>query len=220
LNKLQDSGNILVGLFWSPSKNRATLQDKILEIKEESQVDGPYINLIEKFDEQLLVRPTLIEINEFSWPFQQIVDTYSIPKYKEINPAIFTAVTFPFLFGVMFGDVMHGTILFVFGAYLCFSKSDPNSSMGMLGKVKYMLLLMGLFSTFNGFIYNDFTSVPLKAFGNTCWATYRGDSHAKPALKADCIYPVGVDPSWYMGSNELTYLNSLKMKISVILGVS
>lgn len=51
-----------------------------------------------------------------------IVDTYGIPTYKEANPAVFTVVTFPFLFGMMFGDIMHGSILLVFSTWLLFAK--------------------------------------------------------------------------------------------------
>ena len=40
-----------------------------------------------------------------------IVDTYGVPSYREFNPAFFYIVTFPFFFGVMYGDVGHGSIL-------------------------------------------------------------------------------------------------------------
>jgi V-type H+-transporting ATPase subunit a len=54
----------------------------------------------------------------FLKPFQDIVDTYGVPVYKEVNPTVFTIVTFPFLFGVMFGDIGHGGIVFLFSAGL------------------------------------------------------------------------------------------------------
>lgn len=92
-----------------------------------------------------------------------------MPLYKEINPAIFAIVTFPFLFGVMFGDVMHGTMLFVFASYVCLSKREPGSTMEAFGKVRYLLLLMGFFSFYCGVIYNDFTSIPLYLFGDSCY---------------------------------------------------
>ena len=67
--------------------------------------------------------PTHIPTNDFTRPFQMIVDTYGIPTYKEINPAIFASVTFPFLFGVMFADIGHGAVIFLLGLFLCFFDS-------------------------------------------------------------------------------------------------
>ena len=40
--------------------------------------------------------PNYFEENEFMFGFQEIVNTYGVPRYKELNPAVFTAVTFPF----------------------------------------------------------------------------------------------------------------------------
>lgn len=34
-----------------------------------------------------------------------------------------------------------------------------------------------------------------------------------------CVYPIGIDPKWYVASNELNFFNSLKMKMAVIIGV-
>ena len=66
--------------------------------------------------------PTYISTNSFTDTFQTIVNTYGIPRYKEVNPALFTIATFPFLFGVMFGDLGHGLILLIIGLYLILYK--------------------------------------------------------------------------------------------------
>lgn len=97
------------------------------------------------------------------------MDTYGVPLYKELNPAVFASVTFPFLFGVMFGDVFHGVILTVFAIALCLQNFKPGSMFRELAKIKYLLLLMGFFSTYCGFIYNDFTSMPLSFMGSSCY---------------------------------------------------
>ena len=141
-----------------------------------------------------------------------------MPNYKEANPALFTIVTFPFLFGVMFGDIIHGALLFIFATILCFSERKPGTAFGELGKARHFLLMMGFFSTYCGFIYNDMTSIPVKVFGESCYEIKHGETYAK--LKPNCVYPVGIDPAWYLSVNELTYVNSLKMKLAVIFGVA
>lgn len=41
----------------------------------------------------------------------------SIAKYQEANPGVYTIVTFPFLFAVMFGDWGHGICIFLATLY-------------------------------------------------------------------------------------------------------
>ena len=50
--------------------------------------------------------------------FQDFIDTYGIPGYQEANPALLMVVTFPCIFGMVYGDVCHGGLLLLTGIYL------------------------------------------------------------------------------------------------------
>lgn len=91
--------------------------------------------------------------------------------HKEINPAVFAIITFPFLFGVMFGDVGHGFLLLVVGIFLCLMNSKLKSNPAMEGvlTMRYLILLMGFFAMYNGLIYNEFFAIPMQLFGDSCY---------------------------------------------------
>ncbi len=109
LDYLHLSENLFTGYFWSCKTEKeieSMLAEKNFSIQEAHIVNGHVGDI---------PPPTQFKLNEFTSVFQDIVSTYGVPLYKEINPAYFTIVSFPFLFGVMFGDVGHGSFLLSIG---------------------------------------------------------------------------------------------------------
>ena len=87
--------------------------------------------------------------------------------YKEANPAVFACVTFPFLFGVMFGDMGHGGLLFAVGILMiAFNNVIKGTALAEASNLRYLILLMGFFAFFNGFIYNEFFAIPIDFFSS------------------------------------------------------
>jgi V-type H+-transporting ATPase subunit a len=78
-------------------------------------------------------------------------------------------VTFPFLFGVMFGDIGHGLLLLLFGLIMIFKKyklAEISDIFIMVVPHRYLFAMMGFFSAYCGLIYNDFLSINLNLFGS------------------------------------------------------
>ncbi|CAB1312159.1 unnamed protein product [Coregonus sp. 'balchen'] len=187
--------------------------------------------------------PTFNKTNKFTSGFQNIVDAYGIGNYREINPAPYTIITFPFLFAVMFGDMGHGVLMTCAALYLVIresrilSQKTDNEMFNMIFAGRYIILLMGIFSVYTGIIYNDCFSKSLNMFGSG-WSVRpmfspKGANWTFETLNENKVlqldpavpgvfngpYPLGIDPIWNIATNKLTFLNSFKMKMSVILGV-
>jgi vacuolar-type H+-ATPase subunit I/STV1 len=169
--------------------------------------------------------PTLIETNAMTALPQAVVDTYGVPKYQEVNPGLFTVVTFPFLFGVMYGDIFHGGCLLLTGLTLLLlqgrhdallARGRLSSALAGLHSARWMLFLMGLFACYMGFIYNDCASIPLRLFSSQFEAPAADHGTLTPR---GGVYAFGIDPAWYHSAQELAFLNSYKMKMAVIIGV-
>ncbi len=48
-------------------------------------------------------------------PFEFFVDMYGLPRYTEIDPTAFVAITYTLLFGIMFGDLGQGLVVSIIG---------------------------------------------------------------------------------------------------------
>ena len=62
--------------------------------------------------------PTVLKNSWFTRPFAMLVEMYGLPKYNGFNPTAFVAITYTLLFGIMFGDLGQGLLLFLGGLIL------------------------------------------------------------------------------------------------------
>ncbi|XP_043492017.1 V-type proton ATPase 116 kDa subunit a1 [Polistes fuscatus] len=225
------SKKCLIGECWVPVADLGIVQACLTEGSKLCGSTIPsFLNIIQTSEDP----PTFNRTNKFTRGFQTLIDAYGIASYREANPALYTIVTFPFLFGVMFGDAGHGIILTIFAAFLILREKKimeqklENEIASIFFGGRYIILLMGIFSIYTGIIYNDVFAKSLNIFGSSWKIHYNftdlKDRHAitlDPATNAyeQSPYPLGVDPVWSLAENKILFLNSFKMKLSIIFGV-
>uniref|UniRef100_UPI00398E7209 V-type proton ATPase 116 kDa subunit a 4-like isoform X2 n=1 Tax=Pristiophorus japonicus TaxID=55135 RepID=UPI00398E7209 len=230
----------LIAETWCPVADMDRIKKALNQGKDRS---GSSVVPIMTVVETQMAPPTFNRTNKFTAGFQNIVDAYGVGTYREMNPAPYTIVTFPFLFAVMFGDCGHGAVLLGFALIMIINEKSfaaqkgGNEIWNTFFSGRYLILLMSIFSIYTGFIYNDCFSKSLNIFGSS-WhvrAMYRNGTWNNNVVKNSLLlqldpavsgvfsgnpYPFGIDPIWNIASNKLTFLNSYKMKMSVILGVT
>jgi len=238
---LYESGdNLFKGHIWIPQRHQGNVMDDINSLEGTNQnFIKPDFKKVDKEDvPKTWVVPTFFDNGSLTMPFQTIVNLYGIPRYKEINAALFTVASFPYLFGVMFGDMGHGGVLFVLGIiWMCMAskfEKDPSFGAQVLYNVRYFVALCGFFSMYVGAIYNEFFAINVPLF-SSCYDIFKNPAdmpepnNAQRGLNENnligpqregCVYPFGIDWVWtYSESSKLTMLNGYKMKGALLIGM-
>uniref|UniRef100_A0A3Q2WBJ3 V-type proton ATPase subunit a n=1 Tax=Haplochromis burtoni TaxID=8153 RepID=A0A3Q2WBJ3_HAPBU len=228
----------LIAEVWCPVSDLANLRGALEEGSRKGDATVPsFVNRIPSTD----TPPTLLRSNKFTAGFQSIVEAYGVGDYREVSPAPYTIITFPFLFAVMFGDLGHGMVMSLFALWMVLmekkqkKKRSSNEIWATFFSGRYIILMMGLFSIYTGLIYNDCFSKSLNIFGSG-WSVKAMFTHSQwtnKTLQTNALltldpnvsgvfngpYPFGIDPIWNLAVNRLSFLNSYKMKMSVVIGV-
>ena len=129
---------ILAG--WIPLRNERAF-DKALD-----SIDGIEYT-IEQGDQDIHHTPPVTLRNPSLFrPFEFFVGMYGLPRYNEIDPTAFVAITFTVLFGIMFGDLGQGICVTIIGWLMWKYKQMP------VGKI---LIPCGISAAFFGTVFGS-----------------------------------------------------------------
>ena len=115
-------------------------------LKEAEHDDRIFIVVEEDREKFFGEPPTKLKNPKLFKPFEMFIRMYGLPAHDEMDPTMFVAVTYTFIFGAMFGDVGQGLCLFALGGLIYLKKK-----MSLAG----IISIAGLFSTFFGFMFGS-----------------------------------------------------------------
>lgn len=109
--------------------------------------DSIFVVVEDERDNYFGEAPTKLQNPRFFKPFEMFTRMYGLPAADEMDPTIFVALTYTFIFGAMFGDVGQGLVLLLGGGLIYWKKKAPLAG---------IISCAGIFSTFFGFMFGSF----------------------------------------------------------------
>jgi len=145
--KIIQSGRLATVKGFVPTNKFNALNDKM-----NGMMDGKVLVLPNEPVESEKEPPTRITNNRFVKPFEELTKLYGLPKYSEIDPTPLIAITFPILFGLMFGDLGHGLVLLL-GGLIVGKLIKGNQAMK---NVCYIMAACGIGAMGAGLLFGEF----------------------------------------------------------------
>ncbi|NLF01623.1 MAG: hypothetical protein GX601_11670, partial [Anaerolineales bacterium] len=134
---------------WVPTALVPRLQDSVSRVSDQVviEVGSPRDVGVEGADV-----PVALNNPPFLRAFQGLVTNYGQPRYGELDPTPVLALTFPLVFGIMFGDVGHGVVLALIGLLVTSRRVRFLRGLASLGPI---LVACGAAAVIFGFLYGS-----------------------------------------------------------------
>jgi V/A-type H+-transporting ATPase subunit I len=141
-------GSFTAWVGWAPTDALAPLNDRLAPVGA-AVVELPRPAWVEP--------PTLLNPVKVEQPFRPLVQSYGTTPYGDLDPTVFTVVSFIVMFGIMFGDVGHGLVLVLLSFWLRRRTRGRFAAFRSLWVIPFAAGLAGMFF---GLLYGE-------AFGPT-----------------------------------------------------
>ena len=147
LNETYDAQKYVV-VFGKNAAVYGFAEDKDAEkIKNEFEtIEDVHVEIKPAMGDSRLTPPTKLKNNWFSRPFRMFVEMYGVPSYTDFDPTNLVAISYTFLFGMMFGDIGQGIVLSLIGYFFYKWKGMQLGAVGMR---------LGISSTIFGFVFGS-----------------------------------------------------------------
>jgi V/A-type H+-transporting ATPase subunit I len=152
--RLRGTLNVFVLRGWVPADEVASLVGELQNRTEGRTAIRSYNP--EELEEVIEGRekvPVSLKHGAFVKGFEPVVFSYGAPLYGTLDPTPFVAFFFTVLFGIMFGDVGQGLVLFLLGFAVGTKKSK---FLGSFGKFAAPLKAVGISSMVMGLLNGEF----------------------------------------------------------------
>lgn len=156
LGRLWQSPHVFVITGYIPAESAPALEKELTEKFE------AYVELETPAEDEDV--PVKLKNNAFAAPVEGVLESYSMPGRKEIDPSTLMAVFYYFLFGMMLSDAGYGLIM-VIGCGIALAKFKNMEE--SLRKFLKMFLYCGISTVFWGAMFGSFFGDAVTVIGKT-----------------------------------------------------